>query len=228
MTDLMVVYGSETRLLAPLYDRPNTFFIKIYNQSRPAEKGNVAAVQSVSECVQQIAMARSTKEINRIIFIGAAFKTQRSLMISMKPEETKRILSTNIENYVEYTSAVLPEMLKVRSGVFIYLSSFRSTVTGKGAALYSASKAFGEVYFSCLGKENGKAGVRSSSIRMGYFDGRMTEALSDAQVKGINKHAGLSRLGSADELCNCINFVISNPYTNGGVIDLAGGINHEF
>jgi len=33
----MVVYGSETRLLAPLYDRPNTFFIKIYNQSRPAE-----------------------------------------------------------------------------------------------------------------------------------------------------------------------------------------------
>lgn len=124
--------------------------------------------------------------ITRKVFLGAAFKSQTSLMVGTSEEEIAQLAKTNIENYISLTSSLLPQMLSIRNGIFIYLSSFRSEVYTKGAALYSATKAFGEAYFAALGDEYGKAGVRSSSIRMGYFEGRMVTSM-DAEPAGTDK-----------------------------------------
>jgi len=119
-------------------------------------------------------------------------------------------------------------MLKIKSGNLIYLSSFRSKVSSRGISLYASSKAFGEMFFETIGKEYGPLGVNSSSIRMGYFDGRMTLELNDQRLKAIKLNAGNRRLGNSKDLINAINYILANDYTNGGVIDLTGGINHEF
>jgi NAD(P)-dependent dehydrogenase (short-subunit alcohol dehydrogenase family) len=119
-------------------------------------------------------------------------------------------------------------MLKIKSGNLIYLSSFRSKVSSRGISLYASSKAFGEMFFETIGKEYGTLGVNSSSIRMGYFDGRMTLELNDQRLKAIKLNAGNRRLGNSKDLINAINYILANDYTNGGVIDLTGGINHEF
>ena len=72
-------------------------------------------------------------------------------------------------NYVSYCHLILKYMLKIKSGHFIYLSSFRSSNTTRGTSIYSSSKAFGEKFFEVLGKENGAFGVYATSIRMGFL-----------------------------------------------------------
>ena len=115
-------------------------------------------------------------------------------------------------------------MKKIKSGQFIYLSSFRSLHTARGISLYSASKAFGEKFFEVIGKENGAFGVFSCSIRMGYFDGRMTNVMGDEKIASFKLSIGNRRLGNEKDLINCIKYILDNPYTNGGAIDLSGGI----
>ena len=66
----------------------------------------------------------------------------------MKSSETiNQMLCTNINNYVDFTHYLLPFMIKIRSGNFIFLSSFRAIATTKGASLYSASKSLLEKPF---------------------------------------------------------------------------------
>lgn len=173
-------------------------------------------------------MVLKENKIKKIIFIGAAFLSQKSLFINTTDEEISSLIEVNITNYIAYTNFLLPHMLKLKNGCFIYLSSFRSNVTSRGISLYASSKAFGEKFFEVIGKEYGSFGVFSSSIRMGYFDGRMTTELDKEKIKNIRLNAGNRKLGTPSDLTNTINYILENPYTNGGVIDLTGGINHEF
>ena len=106
---------------------------------------------------------------------------------------------TNILNYLKCVQIILPKILKIKSGNFIYLSSFRSRVSSRGISLYAASKAFGEMFFETIGKEYGALGIYSSSIRMGYFDGRMTNDLDEDKVKSIKLNAGNRRLGKGTD-----------------------------
>jgi len=171
---------------------------------------------------------KENKDITKIIFIGAGFLTQSSLFIQLKEDEIENLVQVNILNYLKCIHVILPYMLKIRSGNLIYLSSFRSKVSSRGISLYASSKAFGEMFFETIGKEYGSLGVNSSSIRMGYFDGRMTTELDEKKLKGIRLNSGNRRLGQAKDLINAINYILENNYTNGGVLDLTGGINHEF
>ena len=83
---------------------------------------------------------------------------------------------------------------------------------------------FGEKFFEIIGKENASFGINSASIRMGYFDGRMTNLMSDDKIKQFKLSVGNRKLGSSQDLIKAIDFIIENKYTNGGTIDLTGGI----
>ena len=137
------------------------------------------------------------------------------------------ILKVNILDYVSYVHYLLPFMIKIRSGQFIYLSSFRASATCRGVSLYGPSKAFGEKFFEIIGKENAAFGVNSGSIRMGYFDGRMTNMMSEDKIKGFKMSVGNRKLGTSENLTKAIDFMIENNYTNGGTIELTGGISYN-
>jgi NAD(P)-dependent dehydrogenase (short-subunit alcohol dehydrogenase family) len=226
--NLFVVYGSETHLLSGLYKKDDSIFIRIFNSKRVDEDSNAYYAGSFEEFKNAFELAQEQNDIKRIVFIGAAFLSQRTLFVSTTDEEIRALIEVNISNYIKYTDFLLPHMLKLKNGYFIYLSSFRSRVTARGISLYAASKSFGETFYECIGKEYGALGVYASSIRMGYFDGRMTTELGDTKLKKIKLNAGNRKLGTPQELLKTINFLIDNPYTNGGVVDLTGGINHEF
>ncbi len=225
---LYIVYGSESSLLTDLYNDDKSLFIRYFNKNRIQDKKNCIFVNSQKNLKKSIDDSFKENKITKVIFIGAAFLSQASLFINMDEDKINKLISVNIQSYVSLTHLILPYMLKIKSGHFIYLSSFRSTVTSRGISLYSASKAFGEKFFEIIGKEYGSFGVYSSSIRMGYFDGRMTNNLPIELQKSILSEAGNRKLGGKKDLTNAIEFIEKNPYTNGGVLDLTGGINHKF
>lgn len=226
-TDLVVLYGANSALLAPLLSSERfkgADFIRIFNTSIPEphercmDLVGLHAVKSYMENLDLKAAYRS------IIFIGAAFVSQNSLFVSETQDSIQQQLGTNVLSYVDYTHLFLKYMLQIRSGCFVYLSSFRGEAQTRGVSLYSASKAFGEAFFSVIGQENARLGVHTVSIRMGYFDGRMTDILGEEKVDSLKLNIGARRLGSGDDLCSAITFAVDNPYLNGGRIDLNGGL----
>ena len=224
MKNLFIVYGSETKLLKNLFDFDNAHFIKIYNKRIPVEQKNVFGAGNFEDFKKIFSILVEKNIYKSIIFIGAAFISQKNLFLLEKKENIDEMVEVNIQNYIKYTHYILPKMKKIKSGQFIYLSSFRSNHSTRGISLYAASKAFGEKFFEVLGKENGVFGIYSTSIRMGYFEGRMTNIFAPEKIKEFELSIGNRRLGNQKDLIRCIQFILKNPYTNGGVIDLNGGI----
>ena len=225
MSRLYVVYGSEASVLTSFMNNVGGAVFRIYNQKKPAPKGNCVDVL-IGDFKSTFQKYCDSENIKEVIFIGAAFSTQSSLMIGETDESIQRQLTTNITNYVMLAKAVLPIMIKNKFGRFVYLSSFRSETITRGTSLYSASKAFGEVFFKGLGVENGAFGVSSTSIKMGYFDGTMLEDFTTEQIASIKRSIGCRRLGSPEDLEAAIYFCIENFYLNGGALELNGGISH--
>lgn len=227
MSNIFIIYGSESEILREVVSYPDSHFIRIYNRSVPKKIKSCSDVNNFEDFKSVFRKVYENNNINKIIFLGAAFITQKHLFMQEKWDDIEKSLDVNIMSYVKYCHFLLPFMLKVKSGHFIYLSSFRSTVSSRGISLYSSAKAFGEKFFEVLGKENAAFGVYSTSIRMGYFDGRMTNVMGEEKIKKFKSSIGNRRLGTGKDLYDAIKFILQAPYTNGGVIELTGGINYE-
>lgn len=224
MKDLYIVFGSETKLLKDLFQKENVFFIRIFNKSIPTKSSNCIDVNSFEKFKDEFEKIFISDKPKRIIFIGAAFKTQNKLFFQEDNTNINDIIKLNVIDYVSYVHFLIPYMIKIKNGQFVYLSSFRAVTSCRGVSLYGATKAFGEKFFEIIGKENAAFGVRSASIRMGYFDGRMTNIMDEDKIKSFKMSIGNRRLGTSEDLIEAINFIIDNKYSNGGTIELTGGI----
>lgn len=226
--NLYIIYGSESSLIQPLYLQ-HDFYIRIYNQTKPSNLKNSLDIHinELSSLRDQIKMITKKVAVEKIIFIGAAFKSDNSLVVNYSNENVRDLAGINIMNYVLIVREVLRGCDISLEKIFIYLSSFRAIRPAKGAAFYSASKAFGEMFFRSLNEEYGRINLRSTIIRMGYFDGRMMDIFDQEVIRKTLKKISVGRLGSSSELIAAIKFIIDNPYTAGGVIDLNGGLNSD-
>ena len=224
---LYVLFGSQSKLLKDIKLQKKGTFLRIYNSKRPIKSENCVDVHLTTEFFIQFPEIFNNKKYTSIVFIGAATTPiNNKLFISMSKSEIQKSISTNIEDYVDLAYYLLPYMIKVKSGYFIFLSSFASQHTSKGSSLYSASKAFGETFFEVLGKEYGSLGINTLNIRLGCFDGGLFENMDEVSKKKFISSIALKRLGSKKDIENTIDYFINTPYLNSGVIELNGGLNY--
>jgi len=224
MKDLYIVFGSETKLLKELFEREGVFFIRIYNNRVPSPLENAIDVNSVDAFKVEFEKYFESKKPKRIIFIGAAFIVQNKLLIQEDNNDLTKMIETNVLSYMSYARYLIPFMLKIGAGQFIFLSSFRAVTTARGISVYSASKAFCEKFFETIGIEYGSLGVFSTSIRLGCMDGRMIDIIEDEKMKILLGNVGTRKLGTSKDVLKTIDFILSNNYVSGGVIDLTSGI----
>lgn len=223
--NVLVVLGSESGVIRRLVpqlaqDMP---VVRVYSRTVPAPSDRCIDIQSVDEIPS--AIARLVPDSPRIAFMGAAFKRQNSLLLAVNRSELHDMIDTNITLYVDAMSLLLPVMVQEKFGRIIYLSSFRAGSPIRGTTMYSASKAFGETFFSAIGKEYGRFGISSVSIRMGYFEGGMFDDFDEDTKKHALRSVSMNRLGCHEDLEATVRMCFTQPYLNSGVIDLNGGLN---
>lgn len=226
---LYILYGSESILLKPLVDSfsENFICIRIFNSKVPSKKENFIDIKFNDETFKILSehLIHLIPKVKKIIFVGAASILETDLFLSSKDDLIEKIIKTNLRNYLSFTKLLLPFMIKIKNGCFIYLSSFRAVKPTKGTLLYSSTKSFCETFFKGIGREYGRLNITSHIIRMGAFDGKMLHDLGDNYIKSVKKKISLGREGTPDELSNAIKFCEENPYTNNGVIEINGGLN---
>jgi NAD(P)-dependent dehydrogenase (short-subunit alcohol dehydrogenase family) len=137
-------------------------------------------------------------------------------------EEISNMLDVNIHGAINLVSACLPSMREKGYGRIILISSVLSTKNVMGTALYSGCKAFIDRFVKSVSLENIGKGITANSIQLGYFDGGLTDKLSNPEK--FKEEIPLKRWGTIEELYNTIDYIIKTEYLTGANIALNGGL----
>lgn len=149
-----------------------------------------------------------------------------ALLVRMKETDWDRVINTNLKSAFLASQAVLRNMMKVRSGRIINITSIVGVTGNPGQANYAASKAGLIGLTKSLAREVGSRGITVNCIAPGFINTDMTHALSDKQKDLLVKNIVLERFGEAIDIAHAVKFLASDQasYITGQTIHVNGGM----
>lgn len=153
----------------------------------------------------------------------------RSLPIWEIREETwKMIVDINLNGAFRCTQAVLPTMMKQKSGVIINMSSVEAYMClPMDGAAYASAKAGIIAFTKEVAKEMGPYNIRVNAIAPAliwneYYEKTIKESPS---AEYFLKETPLGRFGTPEEIANTVVFLSSNKasYISGAIVSVTGG-----
>ena len=187
-----------------------------------ALKLDVSDPASVKEAVGKVLEAWQKIDI----LVNNAGITKDNLILRMKPEDWDRVLSINLDGTFHCIQAILPGMVKQRSGRIINIASVVAQAGNAGQANYIASKAGIIGLTKSLAKELGSRSIRVNAIAPGYIDTPMTQALPDEARKAIVDATPLGTMGTPRDVADAV-VLLASPmarYITGCVLPVDGGL----
>ncbi|KAI0484378.1 hypothetical protein GGR56DRAFT_22858 [Xylariaceae sp. FL0804] len=156
------------------------------------------------------------------VLVNAAGVSQNSLLVRTRDEDLDELLDTNLRGTVLGCRAVLPLMMRQKSGCIINVSSLLASRGGQGASVYAATKAGVIALTRSLACEVGRFNVRTNVLLPGYIQTDMTQGMD--KDKALSASIPMGRLGLADEVAHAAVFLAQNPYAHNCVLNIDGGL----
>ena len=160
------------------------------------------------------------------ILVNNAGITRDTLLMRMSEDQWDAVIAVNLKSVFNITKAVVPVMLKQKSGSIINMSSVVGVSGNAGQSNYSASKAGIIGFTKSVAKEIGSRNIRCNAIAPGFIITEMTEKLpDDVKTEWINK-IPLRRGGTPDDVANTALYLASDlsSYVSGQTIHVCGGM----
>lgn len=194
-----------------------------------AAGGEAISVQGdVAQSSQVEALLATTIErFGRIdILVNNAGITRDKLILRMSEEDWDAVIDTNLKGAFLCAKAVVPRMVKQRSGVIVNIGSVVGKVGGAGQVNYSASKSGLVGLTKSIAKELGSRNIRVNAVAPGYVETDMTQVLQEEQRNAVLKQVPLGRLGKCEDIAHVVTFLCSDAaaYIQGEVISVDGGL----
>lgn len=173
-------------------------------------------------------VAEVKKDFGRIdILVNNAGITKDNLMLRMSEGDWDKVINVNLKSAFNFIHAVLPIMLRQRSGSIINMASVVGVHGNAGQANYSASKAGLIALAKSIAQEVGSRGIRANAIAPGFIETAMTAALPEEIRKEWAAKIPLRRGGKPEDIADVATFLASDlsGYVTGQVIQVDGGMN---
>ena len=122
------------------------------------------------------------------------------------------------------TQSVLKQMIKVREGAIINMSSVVGLMGNVGQANYAASKAGLIGFTKSVAREVAGRNVRVNAIAPGMIESDMTAVLSDKVKDAMLAQIPMKQFGQAEQVADVAVFLASQDYLTGQVIAIDGGL----
>jgi 3-oxoacyl-[acyl-carrier protein] reductase len=166
-------------------------------------------------------------ELGKIdILVNNAGITRDQLIMRMKRADWDAVLNTNLTSAYLCTQQAITSMLKQRWGRIINITSVFGQAGQAGQANYAASKAGLIGLTMAVAREIGSRNITCNAVAPGFIETAMTSSLSDEIRQSALKMIPLGRVGTAEEVANCVAFLASEEagYITGHVLNVNGGM----
>ena len=161
------------------------------------------------------------------ILVNNAGITKDGLMMRMSEAQWDMVINVNLKSAFNFIHAVLPIMMRQRSGSIINMASVVGVHGNAGQSNYAASKAGLIALAKSIAQEVGSRGIRANAIAPGFLETAMTAALPEDVRKEWAAKIPLRRAGQVEDIANVATFLASDmsSYVSGQVIEVDGGMN---
>lgn len=135
------------------------------------------------------------------------------------------ILKTNLYSAFYTCKEVSKYMIHQKSGNIINISSIWGLIGASCEMAYSVSKAGLDSITKSLAKELGPSNIRVNSIAPGIIDTKMNNFLNEEEKKQLISEIPLEKIGTPDDVAECVLFLVKSNYITGQIIQVNGGWN---
>jgi 3-oxoacyl-[acyl-carrier protein] reductase len=160
------------------------------------------------------------------ILVNNAGITRDTLLMRMNEEDWDAVITVNLKSVFNLTKALIPYMLKQKSGSIINMSSVVGVSGNPGQSNYAASKAGIIGFTKSIAKETGSRNIRCNAIAPGFIMTEMTEKLPDEVKNEWVSKIPLKRGGTPEDVAHTALFLASDlsSYVTGQIIHVCGGM----
>lgn len=135
------------------------------------------------------------------------------------------ILKTNLYSAFYTCKEVSKYMIHQKSGNIINISSIWGLIGASCEMAYSVSKAGLDGMTKSLAKELGPSNIRVNSIAPGIINTKMNNFLNEDEKKQLISEIPLEKIGTPDDVAECVLFIVKSNYITGQILQVNGGWN---
>ncbi len=160
------------------------------------------------------------------VLVNNAAITRDNLLLRMKDHEWDAVIDTNLSSAYRLTRACLRDMLKMRGGRVVNITSVTAFSGNAGQANYVAAKAGVVGFTKSLALEVASRGITVNAVAPGFIETDMTAKLGESQQAKLVEKIPLGRIGSTDEVAHVVSFLVSAEagYITGETVHVNGGL----
>jgi 3-oxoacyl-[acyl-carrier protein] reductase len=187
----------------------------------------VAATDLENEDQIKTAFKAVVAELGKIeILVNNAGITRDQLIMRMKRADWDAVLNTNLTSAYLCTQQAISSMLKQRWGRIINITSIFGQMGQAGQANYASSKAGLIGLTMAVAREVGSRNITCNAVAPGFIETAMTSVLSDELKQKALETIPLGRIGTPEDVANCVAFLASEEagYITGHVLNVNGGM----
>lgn len=158
------------------------------------------------------------------LIINNAAVSYVGLLIDMTGEQWAETVNTNITSIYNTCHVFVPDMISVKSGRIINISSVWGLVGASCEVAYSASKGAVNAFTKALAKELAPSGISVNAAAFGAVDTDMMGGFTSDEIEALSEDIPWGRIASPDEAAECIMKLIDMPgYMTGEILKFDGG-----
>ncbi|MGH9453520.1 MAG: SDR family oxidoreductase, partial [Terriglobia bacterium] len=160
------------------------------------------------------------------ILVNNAGIARDNLLMRMKTEDWDLVLRTNLDGAFHCIRAVLPGMVRQRSGRIVNISSVVAQTGNAGQANYIASKSGLIGLTRAVAAEVGSRNITVNTVAPGFIDTDMTASLPDSVKNRILSMVPLNRMGTDRDVALAVRFLVTDEagYITGHCLNVNGGM----
>ncbi len=149
-----------------------------------------------------------------------------ALLANMKLEQWQRVLDANLGAVFLGCQAVLPTMMRERSGRIINIASLSAISPPAGQTNYAAAKAGVVGLTKSLAKESARMGITVNAVCPGYIEGGLPADWTAEHLKALKMQLPMRRFARPKEVAAAVFFLASADasYITGSSLKIDGGL----